>query len=92
MASKERLVIDIEPKLLVVISEAYVIYTVRGYQPVVDVMDRKTKREYFLFISAVSITKPLEQLRNENGGKHKGLEFWIYKEGPDRSAKYILED
>ena len=92
MTAKEQIRIDLEPRRLVVTSEPYIIYTRRGYQPVMDVIERKSKREYFLYISAISIASSLEQLRKENAGKFIGIEFWIRKQGTEKYAKYIVED
>jgi len=88
--ARDAMKLGIEPRRLVVTSEAYVQFTSRGYAPVVDVIDRKTKREYVLYISAQSLTMPLEQLRKENGGCFTGIEFWARKESESRSSKYIV--
>ncbi len=84
--------VDVEPLRLLVTSEPYVVYTVRGYQPVVNVIERKSRREYFLYISAQSISRSLEQLKVENGDRMLGLEFWLRKEGPEKTSKYVLEE
>jgi len=88
----EYLKIDVEPRRVQIISEPYVIYTKRGYQPVVDVIDTKNKREYNLFISAKSLSERLEMLKSENNGRFRGLEFWIRKQSYERTAPYILEE
>lgn len=88
----DRLIIDVEPRRLLVTSEPYVIYTARGYQPVVNVLERRTKREFYLFIAAKSLSNPLESLRKQNDGKTTGLEFWLHKEGAEKRSSYILEE
>jgi hypothetical protein len=89
---KTYLRIDIEPKRLLITSEPYVIYTARGYQPVVDVVELRSKREYYVFISAKSISQKLEALRHENAGKLAGLEIWIRKESSEKMAGYLVEE
>ena len=88
----ERLTIDEEPRRLLVTSEPYVIYNGWQYQPVVDVFEKKTRKEYYIYISANSLSKALELLRGDNKGKMMGLEFWVHKEGPDKFAKFKVED
>jgi len=73
-------------------SEPYVVFTKRGYQPAVDIIDTKTKKEFFLYIGAKSLAVPLETLRQENDGNFKGLEFWVRKESNDRMARYVIEE
>lgn len=92
MMEKCHLKIDVEPKRLLVTSEPYVIFTHRGYQPVIDVVERRSRREYYIFISAISLAASLEKLRLENGERMVGIEFWIRKQGPERTSKYIVEE
>lgn len=83
---------DTEPVRLQVLSEPYVVYTKRGYQPALDVFVRKQKRTYTLFIAAKSLTESLEHLRSGNGGRLSGLEFWIRKIGFERTSQYELSE
>ena len=83
--------VDAEPKLLQITSEPYVIFTKRGYQPVVNVLEKKRKMNLILFISPVTLTRQLEPLREENNGQFIGLEFWIRKESYEKTSSYILE-
>jgi hypothetical protein len=84
--------IDTEPKRLLVTSEPYVIMTALGYQAVVNVIERKSRREHFIYIGPKSLAKPLDQLRQENGGKTLGLEFWLRKKDGEKYSEYILEE
>lgn len=88
----EQIKIDAEPRCLQVISEPYVIYTRRGYQPALDVYERKTRKQYVLYIAARSLTEKLEILRRENAGRFNGLEFWIRKESYEKTSPYIVEE
>jgi hypothetical protein len=88
----EQLKLDVEPKRLLILSEPYVRYTSFGYQPAVDVRERKSRRQYFLFVSASTLARPLELLRIENGGRLTGIEVWVRKEGPERTSKYVVEE
>ena len=89
---KTQLKVDTEPKRLLVTSEPYVIFGTWGYQVVVDVFEKRTKREYYIYLSARSLAKAIEVIRQDNGGKTTGLEFWLRKENDERSAPYILEE
>jgi len=92
MRNEIQLKIDMEPKKLLIVSEPYVRYTVRGYQAAVDVLEKKSKREYYIFISAKSLSLPLEQLRIENNESTIGLEFWINKKSDEKTSPYILAE
>jgi hypothetical protein len=87
-----RLKIDIEPRRILITSEPFVLYTPFGYQPVVEVLEVKTKRTYLLSIAARSLSQPLEQFRIENNGYMTGVEVWIRKKSTDRKSPYIVED
>lgn len=89
---REQLKIDIEPLRVLITSEPYVIYTVRGYQAVVDVFEKRKKREYYMFVTARSIADPIENLRVSNSGRLTGIEVWIRKSGSEKTAKYIVEE
>ena len=84
--------VDLEPKYIQVVSEPYVVFTVRGYAPVIDIIERKSRHATALFISAKSLAQPLEMLKKENGDLFSGLEFWIRKASDGRTAPYILEE
>jgi hypothetical protein len=92
VSDKSQLKIELEPKRIMVTSEPYVVFTVRGYQAVVDVLETRTKHEYYLFVSARSLAEPLEKLKEGNNGRLTGLEFWIWKDGPEKSARYVVEE
>lgn len=84
--------IDIEPVRLLVTSEPYVVATARGYQAVVNVFERRSRREYLIYIGAISLTTALEQLRRENAGSLVGVEFWLRKEDSSRYSRYVVEE
>lgn len=88
----EILKIGVEPKRLLVTSNPYVMYSARGYVPILDVLELKTKKEYSIYVSAKSIASNLEQLRSENGGSLVGCEIWVRKAGPEKTAQYIVEE
>ncbi|WP_155999735.1 hypothetical protein [Thioalkalivibrio sulfidiphilus] len=89
---KNQLKIDIEPKRIIITSEPYVMYTKRGYQAVVDVIESRSKRDYFIYISARSLSDRLEELRLMNNNKLHGLEIWVRKESAEKMAGYIVEE
>lgn len=88
----DALKIGIEPKRLLVTSEPYVVITARGYQAALRVLERRSRREHFIYIGARSLALPLEQLRRENGGRLLGLEFWVRKKDATKFSEYIVEE
>jgi len=84
--------IDIEPKRLLITSEPYVIFTVRGYQAAVNVIERKTRREYFIYLSAQSLAVALQKMQEENSGKMLGLEFWVRRKDSTKFSGYVIEE
>ena len=91
--SYDRLVIDINPVKLRVVSDVYVVYTSRRlYVPAIDVQNIKSKIKYSLWVSASSIASRLEEIRAVNEGAVIGIEFWLEKDGDDKFAKYILTE
>lgn len=92
MGGVETLKVTIEPRRVLVASEPYVVYTSRGYAAALDVVDLRKKREYRLFIGAASLSKPLHEMAEANSGRHSGLEFWLRKEGDERTSRYVVEE
>ncbi len=72
-----------------VLSEPYVLMSMRGYAPVVDI--QAPAGEFVLYISSKSISEGLEPLRQANGGKFAGLRLRLRKESEDRMAAYVVE-
>jgi hypothetical protein len=70
-------------------SEAAVRYTRRGYAPCLLV----TREGYphVLFVSAVSLTEPLESVRKERGGTLEGARLRIRKASAEPAAAYQVE-
>lgn len=74
-----------------IISEPYVVLTLRGYAPVVDVFELHEKVKYSLYIQAKSLAEKLEVLRNDNKGLFAGLEFIVSKASTDKFSLYVVE-
>lgn len=70
-------------------SEPFVVMTVRGYAPVVDV--KTAQGEFILYISSKSISDGLESLVRQSNGAFKGLKIKVKKESEDKMARYIVE-
>jgi hypothetical protein len=70
-------------------SEPYVVMTVRGFAPVVDV--KCPQGEFILYISSKSISDGLEPMLQATNGAFKGLKFKVKKESEDKMARYIVE-
>ena len=72
-----------------VASEPFVVMSIRGYAPVVDV--KTPEGEFILYISSKSISDGLEAMLRTTGGAFKGLKFKVKKESEDKMARYIVE-
>ena len=72
-----------------ILSEPYVVMTLRGYAPVVDVEAPGGRQ--ILYISSKSISEGLEPLVQANGGRFSGLRLRLRKESDDRMAPYVVE-
>ncbi len=72
-----------------ILSEPYVVMTLRGYAPVVDV--EAPGGRHILYISSRSISEGLEPLVQANGGRFSGLRLRLRKESDDRMAPYVVE-
>ena len=77
---------------LEVISQPDVYLTFKGYVPFVYVRNVRTGLEYGLYISAKSVSEPLEELRKNNNRRFEGIRMRIRKESMDRMSKYELEE
>ena len=53
---------------------------------------QKTKKEKTLLLGAQSLSLPLFERMADNKNKLTGIEVWIYKDGSERTSKYIVED
>lgn len=90
----DRLVIDEEPKNILFVSEPYVVHMRTGFTVAANVVISKSglKADKTLLLSAQSLSDGLLPRMMENGGMLSGVEVWIYKSGPERTSKYIIED
>ena len=86
-----RLSVDQEPLFIRFESEPFVLLAARRYLPAARVLVLKTKQRFYLFLSAASLCEQLEPIRQENNGKLSGIEIWIYKDGADKTAKFVIE-
>ena len=92
--SFDRLVIDQEPKLLLFTTEPYVVYLRTGFIVAADVLVsyKNIKSEKTLLISAQSLSDQLMKRMVECNNLLTGIEVWVYKLGPEKTSKYIVED
>jgi hypothetical protein len=86
-----RLSVDQEPLFIRFESEPFVLLTARRYLPVARVLVLKTKQRFYLILAASSLCQKLEPIRKENNGKISGIEIWIYKDGVEKTSKYVIE-
>ena len=84
--------IDTEPKRLLVVGDPIIVFTSRGYTPGLVVVERRTKKQYLLYIGAKSLSVQLERYRVANNDTLKGVEFWIRKKGHEKTAEYVVEE
>ena len=58
---RERIVIDSRPRKLRAESEPYLVFLGRTFLPVIDVLELRTNKEYFLIISPQSIALEMKK-------------------------------
>ena len=73
-----------------VLTEPYVVMTIRGFAPVIDV--NTPGGEFILYISSKSMSDGLVPFLEQTDMKFKGLKFRVKKESEDKMARYILEN
>jgi hypothetical protein len=92
MADQERkpnLKVSVEWIPVEVLSEPYVVMTIRGFAPVVDV--KTPQGEFILYISSKSMSDGLVPMLEASSNVFKGLKFRVKKESEDKMARYIVE-
>ncbi len=89
MAELENLKVGVDWIDIEVVSEPFVIMTMRGYAPVVEVQAGGARRR--LFIGAKTLGEELEPAVQKQGGKFTGLKFRVKKENADKMAPYVVE-
>ena len=80
-----------DTQLLQIISEPYVIYGRRGYQPVINVENLQSGAAGYLVLSALSLSESINQLVVANNGVFIGLNILIKKASRDRMAPYVVK-
>ena len=76
---------------LKIISEPDVVLTFKGYAPILQVKKISNGLEYIFYISASSLGRSLEELRENNGGIFQGIEFRVRKKDAAKTAPYEIE-
>jgi hypothetical protein len=77
-------------QLLEIKSEPYVIFSRRGYQPVIDVENVHTGQTGYLVITAQSLSDPLHEFAEGNDGNLTGIVIIVRKESKDRMSPYVV--
>ena len=90
----DRLVIEQEPVHVLFLSEPYPVLLKTGYVVAADVSLRVATRkvERSIIISSYSFANGLRQRINENNKVLSGIQVWLYKSGPEKTASYVVED
>jgi hypothetical protein len=89
--SHEQLRISSSPRLIQVLSGPHVVPTRRGYQPVLCVEELHEGKKYLLYISAMSLTEALEEIRAQRAGSLVGAAIKVRKESEEKMARYEAE-
>ena len=71
------------------LSDPYVVYTRRGYAPVVDVRVADVGSERTLFVSAVSLASALEEIRLGRGDARGGQEPGYPNRAPSNTVRTL---
>jgi hypothetical protein len=87
---KSQLRISDSSILVKIESEPYVIYTKRGYQPAVDVIDLHSGTEGFMIISAMSLADGIQPMVLANKNKFSGIIAVISRASREKTAPYIV--
>ena len=72
-----------------ILSEPYVVMTIRGFAPVVDV--KTPQGDFILYISSKSMSDGLVPMLEASSNVFKGLKFKVKKESEDKMARYVVE-
>lgn len=88
----DRFIVDQEPHYVMFTGEPYVVALKTGFVVAADLIILKTKIEKTILLGAQSLCLPLYEKIADNNNKLAGIECWIYKDGPERTSKYIVED
>ena len=76
---------------LEIISEPDVVLTFKGYAPILRVRKLGNNLEYIFYISASSLGRSLEELRENNEDTFKGIQFRVRKKDAAKTAPYEIE-
>ncbi|MDP7033373.1 MAG: hypothetical protein QF752_02655 [Planctomycetota bacterium] len=83
----DTLKVGTEEMELTIVTEPFVVFTHRGYTPVINVEDKGGDRFTF-FISSSSVARELQPLIDDRGGRFKDLKILVKKESEEKFAKY----
>jgi len=86
-----RLIVDDNAVLIKILSDPFVVATSFGYAPALLVQRKGSDLREHLLIGAKSLTKALERMRISLGTL-KGVELRICKDGPEKSAPYLVQE
>lgn len=70
-------------------SDPFVVYTRRGYAPVIEVL--RSGLPHLLFVSAISLSEQLEAIR-ERQGSLVGVRMRLRKQDAGQFSPYIVEE
>ena len=67
-------------------SEPYILWSIVGYVPIVNVMVNSI--EHYMFVNSLTLSKGLKPKVESNGGKWTGINATIKRVAPGRFAPY----
>lgn len=82
-----QLKVGVTPRLVIAKSDPQLIWTRRGYAPVIEVEDVHKGEKYLLYVSAYSLAEPLEKHR-QGKGTLVGTAILLRKQSVDAMSKY----
>ena len=74
------------------IGEPEIVYTRRGFAPVVEIRDEKTREKFVMFLSSKSLAEGVQKLLEANKNLFSGIRIHVKKESDDRYAQYVITD
>ena len=81
-----RFIASVSPVSVTVSSEPYILWSIVGYVPIVNIMVNNV--EHYMFINSLTLSKGLRPKVDANGGKWLGITAVIKRVAEGRFAPY----
>lgn len=83
--------VTVDKVVLDVTSDPYVVYTFRGFAPVVNIRTDGGE-DRTLYLSSKSLSEQLHNLLLKNNEEWIGMKVRVWKDSEDRFARYMVEE